>query len=252
MKEIIIIPKEFTEKQTQVYKILLCPIVCDLNIKCNPYKNGDNIFSGQTYKTRSSQTADPDMSDFAIGFYKIIYKEIFTNMLDDFGFLLNCCFAGDTMNSFNSIANITPRAGKSKKHRTPKDNWPEDLQNYKTIYHCLANFWILPMCLGRTSMKLNRFDSMDIFLSILETDYDIIISKHKDYISKFSNLNNFANIHFLNAYFPLNRIKYCEQNSYKLIQQATKRIKERAKSIAQSPYSDELWDYFNSLSMFDK
>lgn len=252
MKSDINISKNLTHKQEQVYKILLCPIVCDLSIKCRPYKKGKLIFSGQTYKTQTGQTADPDMSDFAVGFYKIIYKEIFTNMLDDFGFLLNCCFAGDTMNSFNSIANITPGAGKSKKKRTPEDIWPKELQDYKTQYHCLANFWILPMCIGRTSMKLNRYDSMDIFMYLLTANYDFILSKYKDYLSKFKSLDYFLKTHFLNAYIPINRIKYCEQNSYDLIQQAMARIKERAKYIAQSPYLNELWNYFDKLGLFAK
>lgn len=240
------------DKQAQVYKVLLCPIVCDLSIAHSPYKKGDVICSGQTYRTRSGHTADPDMSDFAVGFYKIVYKELLAELLDESGFLLNCCFAGDTMNSFNSIANVTPSAGKSKKSRTPESLWPNELRDYKHQYHCLANFWLIPMCIGRTSMKLNHFDSMDIFLDLLKVDYESVLKVYKDYLSKINSFDSFVTTHFLDAYIPTKQIKYCEENAYRLIEQAADRIKRRAEDLAKSKHSDELWEYFDKLGLYNK
>ena len=236
---------KLTDKQEQVYKVLLCPIVSDLSVSRSLYKNGDTVYSGQTYRTKSGQTADPDMSDFAVGFYKIVYKELLEELLDESGFLLNCSFAGDTMNSFNSIANITPGAGKSKKARTPEHLWSNELRDYKHQYHCLANFWLIPMCIGRTSMKLNHFDSMDVFLDSLKVDYATTLKTYRDYLDKINSFDSFIKTHFLDAYIPTKQIKYCEENAYRLIEQATDRIKQRAEDLAKSEYSDELWEYFD-------
>lgn len=153
-----------SDVKDELVKILLTPIVCTERSKGIPQirRNDSIIESTQTY----DGILDPDMSDFTTGFYEIIYKKIINenHIVDNSGIIKDCCFAGDTMNSFNSIANITPGAGKSKNLRTPIDQWPCELKNYHRIYHSLANFWILPMCIGRRSMKLNRYDSMDIFL----------------------------------------------------------------------------------------
>lgn len=47
--------------------------------------------------------------------------------------MVNCCFAGDTMNSFNSMANLVCGAGKTIKERkeTNKEEWPPFLTNYE-------------------------------------------------------------------------------------------------------------------------
>ncbi|MGL5087167.1 MAG: hypothetical protein ACRC68_15880 [Clostridium sp.] len=80
------------------------------------------------------------------------------------------------MNSFNTIANITPGAGKSSKTRTPDKNWPEYSRNYFNRYHYLANFWILPMETGRTTKGvLNKAikpinDYMDRFLELIHSE----------------------------------------------------------------------------------
>ena len=60
------------------------------------------------------------MSDFAIGFYSILYKGPLNNnpILDKkTNKLVNNNFAGDTMNSFNSIANCIPESGKKVENR---------------------------------------------------------------------------------------------------------------------------------------
>ena len=76
---------------------------------------------------------DCDMSDFACGFYEIIYKDILIgqNIVVEDGNFTNKIFAGDTMNT-----GIISKYGRKTKLSTHKR-------------HCLANFWILPMWLGR-------------------------------------------------------------------------------------------------------
>ena len=104
-------------------------------IKRSKCQDRDVIKTSQKYIRKN----DPDMSDFAIGFYEIIYKDILNGktILDEKGYLQNKeLFAGDTMNSFRTI-----------KRRNPKENI---LKKYEYQYHCLANFWLIPMEMGRT------------------------------------------------------------------------------------------------------
>ncbi|MBE6055192.1 MAG: hypothetical protein E7212_15075 [Clostridium sartagoforme] len=105
-------------KKEQVYNVLIMPIECTRHSSgSSEIKKEDNIIkSTQTY----NRALDPDMSDISIEFYKIIYSDI-GNILSDCGGLKDCNFAGDTMNSFHLIANITPGAGKSKKQRAEMD-----------------------------------------------------------------------------------------------------------------------------------
>ncbi len=65
------------------------------------------------------------------------------------------------MNSFNSLANII-LDNNDKNSRSSKDIWPDYLEKYEKDYHCLANFWVIPMRHGRKSAKLGRYDSLII------------------------------------------------------------------------------------------
>lgn len=128
-------------KAKQIRELLLIPISCDKKI--NGISRKDNrILSGQKYYS----SADEDMSDFAIGFYEIIYRDILGNIpiLDFRGALHNNEFAGDTMNSFNTIANVTHGAGKSRLQRTPIIEWHEYLREYHMRYHSLQIFGLFP------------------------------------------------------------------------------------------------------------
>ncbi|MDR2486951.1 MAG: hypothetical protein LBD12_03220 [Clostridiales Family XIII bacterium] len=103
---------------------------------------------------------DEDMSDVAIGFYNASFRypngEALYRCSMNRSPSLSCL--GDTMNSFNSIANKVPTAGRSRKSRTAKATWPQWLQDYHGFYHCLANFWVLPMGIGRggCGLRVNR------------------------------------------------------------------------------------------------
>lgn len=96
-------------------KILLTPIKCE-GSKVLEIDDKHNVIL--TSDTRYCyQNGDPDMSDLAIVFYKILYGK---EMLKSDGDFRCHEFAGDTMNSFNSVANqffdgSTKRCAKRKK-----------------------------------------------------------------------------------------------------------------------------------------
>jgi hypothetical protein len=142
---------------------------------------------------------DEDMSDISIRFY----EKVFPRLYDE-----NKRYVGDTMNSFNSIANRVPEAGKSGKCRTPEDEWPSWLQDYYNHYHCLANFWVLPMRIGRggcgkhAGCRVNRGcngegDFIDRHLSRVKEFFDHnhrfacdVCGDHSGYYEKFKVLDN--------------------------------------------------------------
>ena len=112
-----------------VKKILLTPIECNKRYKTIKLVNGE-ICSPQKYYCGE----DCDMSDFAVGFYEIIYANIIPGkkILNN-GFFTSKEFAGDTMNSFNSLANII-LDNNDKNSRSSKDIWPDYLEKYEKDY----------------------------------------------------------------------------------------------------------------------
>lgn len=243
----------------QVEKILLMPIECTTQSPVNIFTHNDRIFTSQTYKG----SLDPDMSDIAVGFYNIIYEDILSKKgllkNDDY---CNINFVGDTMNSFNSIANIVPEAGRSVTQRTDKEIWPPFLQDYHNSYHCLANFWVLPRCIGRCGKKLNSQDSFDVFLNILQTNYSIL-DKYPDYFKQMNTYRIFCKKHFLQkTYNPLsnNKIKSLynhkksdeelKDSAKELIVQAQNCWKLRAGCISSDDnICEKLYQYFNELGI---
>ena len=238
------------EKQKQVHDVLLMPIECTSRSGTNATINkaGNAIKSTQLYKSGP----DPDMSDIAIGFYKILYPEI-GSILTPEGLLACQEFAGDTMNSFNSIANITKGAGQSKNSRTPQEEWPEYLKKYHASYHCLANFWVLPIHMGRRTAKLNRRDSMDIFLSLLQGDgYETHFKPYPQYLSWADSYSEFVEKHFLGTYSNIELIPYHEGHAEELVDQAMGRITQRAEDLAKSSYCNSLYDFFYECGLIDR
>ena len=164
---------EIVQKQ-QIYELLLMPIVCDDRNRKNLERIDDVVYTGQKY---ASTYVDEDMSDYAVGFYEILYKNLLENqsMLNGKGNIIDWEFAGDTMNSFETTANKTPGAGKMRAERTPESEWPDFLRIYKRRYHSLANFWILPVETGRSlNGELNKarraWDYMDRYLTVLREE----------------------------------------------------------------------------------
>lgn len=229
-----------------VKKILLMPIKC-YNHNDGIYIKDNIIYSGQKYYS----TLDEDMCDFAVGYYNIVYKK---DILDK-TLLSDKQFAGDTMNSFESIANLVVNAGKSKKDRTEYNTWPIYLQNYYTQYHCLANFWLLPMEIGRKNTKMNRYDSPYLFIKLL-SENKYIFSNYKDYEMFFcenSNTNNYISAFIKNHYLSdtlcdLIIQHYNQEDAEQLIKLILQDIKKRANIIANIKGND-LLEYFLKLNI---
>lgn len=239
----------FSDQQKQVYDLLLAPIDCDKKTKSISLRDG-HIVSGQSYV---SSYVDPDMSDFAVGFYEILYRDVLDGgtMLDDSSFFVNTDFAGDTMNSFHSIANVTPGAGANANERPPFEKWPMFLQEYSRQFRCLANYWVIPMKLGRQSMKFSRYDAVDLCLNVLESDYQNRMACYVDYCSKIPDFTQFCAAHFVSEWQDRDMILnlYRSMGGEKLVELATEAIRCRAQRIALSHYSEELFLYFVSLGL---
>lgn len=239
----------------QVKEILLIPIMCNKKID-GIIRRGNVIYTGQTYYG----SADEDMSDFAVGFYEIIYKDILCSQrLLDKKYLCNAEFAGDTMNSFKSIANANADAnadvdvdGMNFSNTYHVCRWKNSLWKYFEGYHCLANFWILPIDIGRKTMKKNGYDSMDIFLNRLADDYTWL-KEYESYYERLSDYNTFCKKHFVEHYEKIESEiiiqNYKGGRAEELINQAQKRIEVRADSISKSDYCGALWEYFNDLKL---
>lgn len=250
----------------QVYEILLMPIKCDKYKYNQVYRQDDVIYTGQQYE----KCSDADMSEFAIGYYEIIYRSVLGSnriLLDD-GSLRSYEFAGDTMNSFNTVANKVPGAGKSKKERKtiPRNVWPQHLQKYELNYHCLANFWLLPLEVGRTGKPMSKAsvakDYMDRFLKFYRANSKLYKEKYKEYFLGFGEFEKFAERHFLignkdneNKKNNVNENMQIEiystpiENGEGFIQQAQEMMKCRAESISKSEYAELLWEYFKEKNV---
>ena len=218
-----------SSKQKAVYDILLTQIVSDKALDSITIKDG-RIVSPQKYIGGE----DADMSDIAVEFYKIIYG--FNEILTVEGRFVDSNFAGDTMHSFNSVANITDGAGSKKAERTDISCWPKYLQDYYNFYHCLANFWVIPMSLGRTGTKLNRYDDPYLFINNINAD---ILG---DYSSHFY---DFTNQHYLSSIVnTTEKNMYEKKLSEEIVHIFTENIKKRALEIAQSNACEGLYDLF--------
>ena len=236
-------------KRQQVCNILLTPIQCEKHSGFNDErkievgKRGNIINTTQTYwpeyKDRDTGnpfrykfTPDCDMSDFACGFYEIIYRDIFKgNVVDSNGCLSNKCFAGDTMTSISKLSGLRDK------------------------YHCLANFWLVPMELGRKSnhklSKTSRYyridDYMDRFLLLLKYEFSEFKEEFHEYFSDIDNFTKLVDIHMLcESYLDKN---YCILQYSDVINKETEKylwecIKKRAEVISESKYALQLYEYF--------
>ena len=247
--------KKLNEKQKiDVIKVLMTPIkVCGRSSGIpNIYMEKKVIQSTQTYES----SFDEDMSDFAVGFYEVLYK----SLLDGKKILhqeklADVEFAGDTMNSFNTIANRVPEAGKSRKQRTDKEVWPEYLSDFQDHYHCLANFWLLPMEIGRKSnhlySKIRCKDYMDRFLNKICKELEEVVD-----IEKYKNFEKFKTVHFLEGSYigtedgkVLSFSNSSKNTAEEVIKSMNQKIYKRAEMIANSTAGAELFRYFEKYNL---
>lgn len=248
VKEILLMPIEMTDEEPD-------------NFEGTIFKRDAKVYSSQRYiNDANKKYLDPDMSDFSVGFYQIIYSNILGSkkILNDKGNLENKNFAGDTMNSFHTIANYTPGAGESRKKRTDREKWPSYLKDYYDHYHCLANFWLVPLIIGRTGNKefskaYKAKDYMDRFLNVLKDNKKDYEKEFRVYFDSFENLD-FNEVHFLKGiYIEGDKIISFSKNntSEEKIIEITKMIESRADYIA-SKYTDELFAYFKKWNLIDE
>lgn len=192
-------------KQKQVEDVLLTQIVVTSEVN-NIFKYNDKIYSSQSYESG----LDPDMSDFVIAFYEIIYnKKIISN-----GQIIDMNFAGDTINTGIYMK------GQRKKVK---------LENR----HCLANFWVIPYVHGRKREKTKR-DYWDLYLSYVKENISA-------YDKNFEQNHDFKDFK-VTQFIPEN------VNSSTLMHQEIS-IKNRAKLLAKSDVGDKLWLYFADNSL---
>lgn len=233
------------KKIKEIYNILMTPIVCTEHSEGVPYIEILNsvIKTTQTYWPEyiNKYTSEPfryefksdcDMSDFACGFYEIIYKDILNGkkVVDEKGNFTDKNFAGDTMTSISKLPEL------------------------KEKYHCLANFWLLPMDIGRTAKNKwckvsednNVDDFMDRFLSLLKCEFKTYEELYESYFNKID-FNDFSEIHFLkNSYvddtYDVN--KFSDKIDSTTSDIVFQFMKKRATAISNSKYAEELWEYF--------
>lgn len=243
-------------KQQQVYELLMLPIICDNRKRKQIERKDGVIFTGQKY---CSSYIDEDMSDYAVGFYEILYGHLWGNhpMLDGKGNIIDWEYAGDSMNSFETTANRTPGVGRTKDQRPPEEEWPEFLRTYSHTWHCLANFWILPMETGRTLKgKLNKArtasDYMDRYLNVIR-DSVLFNGEERKYHNSFSSWEDFIEKHFLKSgYFDGNGIVSISEGSpEEFTKGAINAMRGRAKDISESEFMEPLWDYFNRNGLIE-
>lgn len=237
-------------KVDAVYEVLITPIsvIADSNSNGQPKIERVNsiINTTQTYRRSKDypKNLDADMSDFAVSFYSIIYKNILKDgrILGDDNNFSSDEFCGDTMTSASILTSL------------------------KDKYHCLANFWILPMQVGRTSKythselkkwsKTSNFfgiqDFMDRFLLLLKNNYKTYQSCYKKFFGEIQDFKTFAELEFLVGSYVdsnFNILQYSDVINSKTSDIAFELIKLRAKTISESEYCDELWEYFKSIGL---
>ena len=181
--------------EEQVKNVLLMPLECTTQEPGAVFEHKGGLFSSQTYRG-----LDPDMSDLAVDFYKIIYCEQlgFKGEILKEGKLAEKEFCGDTMNSYRFIAKQV-RDDRSK--------------IWRSQYRCLANFWLLPMHVGHSSPHTSRCglmkysksvkgtdDYVDRFLKKYLEEYDEYKIKFPKYAEKFTK-ENFAKAHYLDGIY---------------------------------------------------
>lgn len=238
-------------KRKQVYDILLMPISCTKHAGFNQerkveIKRQDNIIkTTQTYwpeyidrttekPFRYDFVSDCDMSDFACGFYEIVYKNFLEDrkIVDDNGCLVDKEYAGDTMTSVSQLTKLKKR------------------------YHCLANFWVIPMELGRkskhrfskTSNYYNIEDFMDRFLLLFKYNLNKYEESFPNYFKKINSFEEFSGINLLCASYVDNKyniIQYSNMINEEIEEYLWNCIKKRAEIIS-GKFATELWEYFKN------
>lgn len=154
--------------------------------------------------------------------------------------------AGDTMNSYKRITN--------RKMCTP------DMRKvWFGKYHCLANFWVLPLDIGRkTVVNFSKssvsHDYMDGFLKVLEERFEEYKDKYNQYFGEMKSIENFKKYHKLveSGYYINGEIVKITglDNPNKAIEKMSDLLEMRADTLVRE-YSKKLETLFNTYSLLD-
>ncbi len=223
------------------------------------------IYSSQRYNSGP----DPDMSDISVAFYEIIYNNTLHKESDSKSFSVlreykkgeklpngetaknpiydftNPDVAGDTMNSYNSVAKF---ASEDKR------------KEWYLSYHCLANFWLIPYSIGRTSMKWSNYDSLDLFLNAIKKNDNRMMThpyfNYKKFLCETGIFcyGKFLDTHYLTGYTTLVKKEKCNEqykdNSDKIINQMIECIELRADNIVRNEeICNKLYDFFKEKKL---
>ncbi|MEG2433129.1 MAG: hypothetical protein RSB25_15920 [Acinetobacter sp.] len=255
-----------SDLRKSISKVLTTPIECTTRRGENREikLEGSVIRSTQTYYSG----LDPDMSDFSVGFYEVLYKDILprknpATLLNGDQFC-NKAFAGDTMNSFYTIEQLILDATSGAR--------PEYLEDFFASYHCLANFWLIPMHIGRTSSwtpaenarwaktskKYDTQDYVDRFLRLLKSHLPQYRDLYPDYFANKSmdSFEDFVDIHHLIGSYvdeEMGILEYSTNtaNPELIVEFMQTSIRARADVISGSSYAEELGRYFNELGLLE-
>ncbi len=199
------------------------------------------IISPQTYGTGKKlyRAADPDMSDLSIKFYETIYKDNLLKhrqILDMETKLFETNdIAGDTMFTIRSLRRIAAY----------RDFINEQLEDFDSTMHCLANFWIIPMLHGRRSTKRNYYDSPDMYIDLVRENLDEFGITFPDYFNGIT-VEAFQIYHH---FIPSEeRMAQISDRSFDIVESYKNAIDARATDIAIA-HTDALYSLFNGYNL---
>jgi len=220
-----------------------------------------------------SHMFDADMCDLAVEFYKVFQ---FPN--GEPVYSLDLRFLGDTMNSLNTTRWTYYRStAVDKSYQEFRHNpkiWPPELQELQSRYHCLANFWVLPMRIARGGCHLggacginrgcnnNEKDYVDKHLvkvvNFFLDDKDSFdcqsCGNHSDFYARFGageeGLSNFKSILCLEPYFESDGtpVKLKNLEPLEFCRKALELMERRAESLTGT-YGERLLNLFESFQL---
>ena len=235
-----------TDTQEKIKEILLMEISSEKTDL--PGKEGGKIISPQRYGSDKSHRRgkDPDMSDLAVAYYEILYKDILPGegkILGKDTLFSDEAFAGDTMFTFRKLKKSLLAAHKGDKAAIERIE--TGMERLNGSYHCLANFWLIPKAHGRGLMKAGSFDSPDIYLEKVKENHATYKEQFPSYYGAYT-LETIKSCHHFKA--SETRIRLIRERDERIIEEYLDAIDKRAEEIAIS-HEKELADLFKRYGL---
>lgn len=236
----------FTDTQEKIKEILLMEISSEKTDLIR--KEDGKIISPQRYGSDKGHRRgkDPDMSDLAVAFYEILYKDILPGngkILGEDTLFKDTAFAGDTMFTFSKLKKSLLAAHKGDNVTIEKIE--TGMEKLKGSYHCLANFWLIPEAHGRRLMKAASFDSPDIYLEKIKENLATYKEQFPRYYGAYTLVTIESCHHFKTSE---TRIRLIRERDERIIEEYLDAIDKRAAEIAIS-HEKELADLFKRYGL---